>query len=76
MGVDYVVRLDVRKSDCSLYKYIDLEPLEPRFVATGAPVQKLPPNIGVPRFDSVEPIVCLAKSLLDGLRVAGTRGEA
>ena len=76
MGVDYVVRLDVWKAHIALYEYIDLEPLEPRFVATGAPVQKLPPNIGVPRFDSVEPIVCLAKSLLDGLRVAGTRGEA
>jgi len=55
---------------------VDLEPPEAGFVAIGAPVQDPPPVIGVPRSDSVEPIVPPAKLLLDGLCTAGIRGDA
>ena len=75
VDLDYIVRMDVRKIQNPWYKDVDLEPLETGFVTTGVRVQDPVPIVGVSRLDSVEIIVFLAESSLDGLRTARVRGD-
>ena len=75
VDLDHVVRMDERKIQNTWYEDVDLEPLETRLVATGAPVQDPVQILGVFRLDSVETIVFLAESLLDGLRTARVGGD-
>jgi len=76
VDLDYVVRVDVGEVHDSWYEDVDLEPLEAGFVATGVPVQDFPPVSGVLRPYSVEAVVFLAKSSLDGLCTTWESGEA
>jgi len=75
VDLDYEVRVDVGKVQSPWCEDVDLEPLEADLVAVGAPVQDLPPIVGVPRPDGEETVVILAKPSLDGLRAARKRRE-